>query len=68
MQTQNRINFDALIERGRKLQSQTVFDAFRQGLLLMKNCLGKKTRSYSPRNGSGIAGRSNNVLDANIAK
>jgi len=68
MQEQNRVNFDVMIEQGRKLQSQAVFQTFRQGFMLLKICLGKKTGSSSPRNGARVAGRTNTVLEATIAK
>jgi len=68
MQEKNTVNFDELVERGRKLQSQAVFEAFRRGLMLMKIYPGKKSASSSPSNGTRVTDRTNIVFDAPIAK
>jgi len=49
MQEQNTINYDELATRGRKLQAEAIYEAFRRGLMLMKKCLSKKSASSSPR-------------------
>jgi len=36
MQKQESINYAELLERGRKLQSEAVFETFRRGLMLLK--------------------------------
>ena len=48
MRAHNAINYDELIERGRKLQSEAVFEAIRRSLVLMKSCFSKKPAGSSP--------------------
>ena len=45
MQEKNMVNCNELIERGRKLHSQAVFEAFYRVMILMKICPGKRTTS-----------------------
>ena len=51
MQEKNTVNLDELVEQGRKLQSEAVFEAFRRGLVLMKLWPGRKSSYTSTSKG-----------------
>ncbi len=66
MQEKDMVNWNELIERGRKLQSQAVFEAFHRIMILMKICPGKRTTSTSTKNEAFVIDSTSIGLDVTM--